>query len=154
MSDVIVDADRLTDWVGDRLPGDGRLELERIGEGTGVANALFFMKRANSSSDERWVLRRPPDVVNAPGASDVVREWRLLTALEETPVPHPKPMLLGDDPEVIGAHFLIMEVVDGFTPVRDLPAPYDQPQNRRALGFAMIDAIADLSQVDWRARGL
>ena len=154
MTTVVVDPERLTDWVGDRLPGAGLLRLERMGEATGVANALFFVSRADDATAQRWVLRRPPAVVNAPGASDILREWRLLTALEGTPVPHPRPLLLGDDVEVIGAPFLIMEVVDGFTPVGVLPAPYDRPEHRRALSFAMVDAIADLSAVDWRARGL
>jgi hypothetical protein len=29
-----------------------------------------------------WVLRRPPAVINAPGASDMLREWRILTAAQ------------------------------------------------------------------------
>jgi aminoglycoside phosphotransferase (APT) family kinase protein len=151
---VIVDAERLGDWVGDRLPGRGPLHLERMGETTGAANALFWVTRKDSGRSLRWVLRRPPAVLNTPGASDTLREWRILTALEGTPVPHPRPLLLGDDPDVIGAPFLIMDVVDGFTPVRVLPAPYDVPENRRALGFAMVDALTDLSVVDWRTRGL
>jgi aminoglycoside phosphotransferase (APT) family kinase protein len=154
MPAVVVDAERLTDWVGDRLPGAGLLRLERMGQTTGTANALFFVTRTGDDTGRRWVLRRPPAVVNAPGASDILREWRLLSALEGTKVPHPHPLLLGDDPEVIGAPFLIMDVVDGFTPVGVLPAPYDQPENRHALGLAMVDAIAALSAVDWRAGGL
>jgi aminoglycoside phosphotransferase (APT) family kinase protein len=154
MTDVVVDADRLTEWVGDRLPGTGPLRLERMGQATGAANALFWLTRAHDASGQRWVLRRPPAVINAPGASDTTREWRLLRALEGTPVPHPRPLIFGDDPEVIGAPFMIMEVVDGFTPVGVLPAPYDRPENQRALGFAMVDALADLSAVDWRAGGL
>jgi aminoglycoside phosphotransferase (APT) family kinase protein len=152
-----VDAERLTAWVGDRLPGSGRLRLERMGESTGVANALFLVARSDAPASGvagRWVLRRPPVVVNAPGASDISREWRILTALEGTDVPHPTPLLTCSDPAVIGAPFLIMGVVGGFTPVGVLPAPYDRPDARRALGFAMADAIAALGAVDWRARGL
>jgi aminoglycoside phosphotransferase (APT) family kinase protein len=147
---VTVDSERLTEWVGDRLPGAGLLELTRIGEGVGVANALFVVSRGG----ERWVLRRPPNVVNTPGASDISREWRLLSALEGTPVPHPTPILLCEDAEVIGAPFLVMSEVDGFTPVGTLPAPYNDPQARRSLAFAMVDAIADLSVVEWQTRGL
>jgi aminoglycoside phosphotransferase (APT) family kinase protein len=150
---VTVDADRLTGWIADRLPGTGPLRLERMGQATGVGNALFILSRA-AEPQRRWVLRRPPAVVNAPGASDMLREWRLLTALEGTSVPHPRPLVLCDDAEVIGAPFLVMDVVDGFTPVGALPAPYDRPDGRRALGLALVDAIADLSAVDWRAGGL
>ncbi|MEU7813989.1 phosphotransferase family protein [Pseudonocardia sp. NPDC049154] len=154
---VSVDADRLTEWIGSDLPGRGLVRLERIGQAFGVANALYLVERddpAAADGTARWVLRRPPAVVNAPGASDIGREWRLLTALEGTSVPHPTPLLHCADPEVIGAPFLLMSVVDGFTPVDVLPAPYNRPENRRALGLAMVDAIADLGNVDWRARGL
>ena len=53
---------------------------------------------------------------NDPSASNTLREWRILVALEDTAVPHPKPLLLCEDTDVIGAPFLIMELVDGFTP--------------------------------------
>ena len=47
-----------------------------------------------------------------------------LEALEGTTVPHPAPVLFCDDPSVLGAPFLIMEVVDGFTPGFELPEPF------------------------------
>jgi aminoglycoside phosphotransferase (APT) family kinase protein len=100
------------------------------------------------------VLRRPPAVINAPGASDMNREWRILVALEGTPVPHPSPLLLGGADGPLGAPFLIMTRVDGFTPVGVLPPPYHTPGGRRDLGFALVDALADLAAVPWRDRGL
>lgn len=147
------DVAALDEWIGDRLPGGGRpLRAERMGQGTGEANALYWLYRG----DLVWVLRRPPAVLNAPGASDMVREWRILTALEGTPVPHPMPLLLGgaDGTGPMGTPFLIMERVFGFTPVGVLPAPYGLASARRDLGFALVDAIAELAAVDWRARGL
>lgn len=148
---VQLPVDRVTDWVADRLPGAGlAFSAERIGQDVGVANVLFALRRGGHA----FVLRRPPVVKNAPSASNVNREWRILTALEGTPVPHPAPLLFCDDVAVIGAPFLIMSFVDGFTPAGTLPPPYDAPQARRALGFAMADAIADLSAIDWKARGL
>ncbi|HWM20997.1 MAG TPA: phosphotransferase family protein [Ilumatobacteraceae bacterium] len=147
----LVDERRLDAWIGDRLPGGGApLHVERMGEATGSGNALFRVRRGG----HEWVLRRPPEVVNAPGASDMVREWRLLSALEGTDVPHPRPLLLCDDVDVLGAPFLLMDVVDGFTPVGSLPPPYDNPAARRALAYAMVDALAQLAHVDWVAAGL
>jgi aminoglycoside phosphotransferase (APT) family kinase protein len=146
-----VDVAALDDWIGDLLPGQGHpLSADRMGQDTGLANALFWLRRG----DHVWVLRQPPAVINAPGASDMVREWRILTALEGTAIPHPRPLALGTEDGPLGGPFLIMERVDGFTPVGVLPAPYDRPARRRELAFAMIDAIADLGEVDWRARGL
>ena len=146
------DVAALDEWIGGRLPGHGTpLTATRMGEGTGEANALYWLRRGGHV----WVLRRPPAVLNAPGASDMNREWRILTALEGSPVPHPAPLLLGrteDGP--LGTPFLIMARVDGFTPVGHLPAPYDTAQGRRDLGFALVDALADLAALPWQARGL
>ncbi len=44
-----------------------------MGEGTGEANALYWLRRGGYV----WVLRRPPAVINAPGASDMNREARM-----------------------------------------------------------------------------
>lgn len=141
----------LDEWIGDRLPGRGRhLRASRMGQGTGEANALYWLRRGQHV----WVLRRPPAVINAPGASDMSREWRILTALEGTSVPHPAPLLLGGPDSPLGTPFLIMARVDGVTPVGVLPAPYDNPQGRRELAFALVDALAELARVPWQARGL
>lgn len=145
------DVAALDEWIGDRLPGHGApLRATRMGEGTGEANALYWLRRG----EHTWVLRRPPAVVNAPGASDMTREWRILAALDGTPVPHPAPLLLGGPDGPLGCPFLIMARVDGFTPVGTLPPPYDRPASRRDLGLAMVDALAGLAAVPWRERGL
>ena len=58
--------------------GEGRLEAERIGEGH--SNITFLVRRG----DARVVLRRPPRPPLPPSAHDVLREARLLKALEGT----------------------------------------------------------------------
>ena len=142
-----IDVGALDQWIGDRLPGAGDpLTAQRMGEATGIANALFILERGA----HRWVLRRPPAVKNDPSASDTVREWRILRALEGTDVPHPAPRLLCEDVSVLGAPFMIMDVVDGFTPGFDLPASFDD--HRRDLAMAYVDGCAALSLVE--ARGL
>jgi aminoglycoside phosphotransferase (APT) family kinase protein len=145
------DVAALDEWIGDRLPGRGEpLRATRMGTGTGEANALYWLGRG----DRVWVLRRPPAVINAPGASDMLREWRILAALEGTRVPHPAPLLLGGPDSPLGTPFLIMERVDGFTPVGVLPAPYDSPAGRRELAFALVDALTELAAVPWQDRAL
>ena len=139
-------------WIGNQLPGAGApIAAERLGTATGIANALYLLRRG----PHVWVLRRPPGVKNDPSASDTIREWRILTALDGTPVPHPAPRLLCDDPSVIGATFLVMDLVDGFTPGFDLPEPFlSDHVLRHELAMAYVDGCAALSQVDWQARGL
>ena len=145
------DTGALTEWVGDRLPGTGSFSLQRMGQEAGIANALYLIGRAGHG----WVLRRPPAVKNDPSAGNTVREWRILRCLEGTPVPHPTARLLCEDPEVIGATFMIMDRVMGFTPGFEVPAPFDtDPSLRRAMGMAYVDGIVELSKVDWRAGDL
>jgi aminoglycoside phosphotransferase (APT) family kinase protein len=81
----------------------------------------FFVWREDGDSQRRWVLRRPPATVNARGASDTLREWRLLTVLEGTAVPHPQPLLFGHDAAVIGAPFMMMEGCRRVHPGRRAP---------------------------------
>jgi aminoglycoside phosphotransferase (APT) family kinase protein len=152
MQDDLVDVPRLEAWLGDRLPGsESPLDVTRLGASLGIANALYVLRRG----DHRWVLRRPPAVKNDPSASDTVREWRILNALEGTPVPHPAPRLLCEAVEVLGAPFMIMDIVDGFTPGFELPQPFaDDHALRWDLGMAYVDGCAELAKVDWRSRGL
>jgi aminoglycoside phosphotransferase (APT) family kinase protein len=149
---VELDTEVLNDWIGDRLPGGGQpLTAQRLGEGSGIANALFILRRGR----HQWVLRRPPAIKNHPSAADTKREWRILTALEGSAVPHPTPLLFCEDPAVIGAQFMIMAVVEGFTPGGGLPDWITaDPDAAYALGLCYVDGLIDLSQVDWVAGGL
>src|SRR5579863_6587673 len=94
-AEVELDPAVLNEWIGDRLPGCGEaVTAERLGEGSGIANALFLVRRGG----HRWVLRRPPAIKNHPSAANTEREWRILNALEGTSVPHPPPLLFCEDP--------------------------------------------------------
>ncbi|MXP23520.1 phosphotransferase [Gordonia sp. HNM0687] len=147
-----VDVSTLDEWIADRLPGHGYpLSIEALGNGTGVANQLFWLRRGGHT----WVLRAPPAVKDVPSASNMEREWRILTALEGSDVPHPTPLLEGTaEHSPLGSAFIIMAEVDGFTPVGPLPPPYDRPSSRRDLGFAMVDAVAAIGDLDYRAAGI
>ena len=70
-------------------------------------------------------------------------------------MPVPQPVALCTDPEVIGAPFYLMHVVDGVV-VRDrVPAPLDSdPGAPRACALALVDALAGIHAFDWRAGGL
>ena len=146
----LLDLEALEDWIGDRLPGTGEdLRVRQISGG--ASNEMFELDRAG----HRWVLRRPPRHRISKSAHDMGREFRVLTALGGTPVPHPSPLLLCEDESVIGAPFFLMSHVDGFAPKDPLPAPFDaDPDLRRALGFALVDGLAEVALVDWRAAGL
>jgi len=145
----LVDPARLTPWLDERgLAAGEPLEVERIT--SGASNEVFVLRRGG----DEWVLRRPSPNSPAPPTT-MGREFRVLTALEGTPVPHPKPFAMCEDDAVIGAPFYLMERVDGFPARLPLPSPFDTDASaRHGMGTTLVDALAALSQVDWRASGL
>ena len=136
-------------YLDERLPGAGTpLELERIGEGH--SNITYLVRRG----DERFVLRRPPRPPIPPSAHDVLREWRLLDAIQDTAARVPRTLLACDDELVIGAPFYVMEYVEGSVITNEIPPALDNPRERRRIGFDLVDTLAEVHEVDWRACGL
>ncbi|MGH2675800.1 MAG: phosphotransferase family protein, partial [Actinomycetota bacterium] len=146
----LVDPEALSGFLDGRLPGHGPFEVER--HRAGHSNETFFIGR----SGHEWVLRRPPRGAFLPTAHDVLREHRVLSALADTPVRAPRPVLACGDEAVIGAPFYVMERVHGIV-VRDrLPEFVDEGEDsdRRRIGEELIDALAELHGVDWAGVGL
>jgi aminoglycoside phosphotransferase (APT) family kinase protein len=128
--------------------GEGRVEAERIGEGH--SNFTFLVRRG----DTRVVLRRPPRPPLPPSAHDVLREARLLRALESTPVRVPRVLAVGDDESVLGVPFYVMEEMQGSVVTTELPPAIDTEEERRRLSQELVDALVEVHAVDWRACGL
>jgi len=149
----LIDPARLARWMDAQgLPGAGSPIEARFVTG-GASNELFEIRRG----DIRMALRRPPRKVPKGRNETMLREYRVLRALADTDVPHTRVLAACDDPDVIGAAFYLMEFVDGWScmNVDGWPAPFDADLDARAgLGFELVDAIARLARVDWKARGL
>ena len=149
----LVDPGRLAAFLdGHGVPGAGEELQVRFITG-GASNELFEVRRGA----HRMALRRPPRVV-PPGRNDtMLREYRLLAALKDTDVPHARAIAVCDDASLMGGCFYLMEYVEGWSPLGGggWPAPFDTDlEARRGLGFQLVDGIAKLARVDWRARGL
>jgi len=139
----------LREYLARELPGeDAPLEFERIGEGH--SNITYLVRRGS----ERFVLRRPPRPPLPPSAHDVLREWRILDAIKETPARSPRTLLACDDESVIGAPFYVMEYVEGTVITSEIPGPLNTPEEHRRMGLDLVDALAEVHAVDWRACGL
>lgn len=82
------------------------------------------------------------------------REHRVISALHPTNVPVPKPVLLCEDDEVLGASFYVMEFVEG-TPYRtaDDLAPLG-PERTRGAVLELVDTLVELHAVDPAEVGL
>jgi aminoglycoside phosphotransferase (APT) family kinase protein len=63
-------------------------------------------------------------------------------------------LLACDDQSVIGAPFYIMEYVVGTVVIDELPEELDSPEEHRRLGLDLVDSLAEMHAVDWRACGL
>jgi aminoglycoside phosphotransferase (APT) family kinase protein len=128
--------------------GAGRVEAERIGEGH--SNITFLVRRGNA----RVVLRRPPRPPLPPSAHDVLREARLLRALEGTEVRVPRVLAVGDDEAVLGVPFYVMEEVHGSVLASGVPDQLDAPAELRRTSEELVDALVEVHDVDWQACGL
>jgi aminoglycoside phosphotransferase (APT) family kinase protein len=88
-------------------------------------------------------------------AHDVIREYRILDALRNTPVPIAQPVVACDDPAVFGGPFYVMDRVDG-QPIRSkVPDGWAQhPDTHGQALEQLIDALAQVHLVDWQGCGL
>jgi aminoglycoside phosphotransferase (APT) family kinase protein len=149
----LVDPVRLGSWMDEQgLPGTGEPVQARFISG-GATNEIFEITRGDFTA----VLRRPPRIVPPGRNSTMLREYRVLKALNGTDVPHPEAYAVCEDESVLGACFYLMSLVDGWSPMNTdgWPPPFDTDLEQRAgLAIQLVDGIARLSRVDWEARGL
>jgi len=132
------------------LPGAGEPLSARYISG-GASNEIFELRRG----DVHMALRKPPAKIPKGRNEIMLREYRVIHALNGTEVPHPEGIAVCDDTSVLGSCFYIMGHIDGFTPMGELPEPFrGSPRLRSDMAYELIDAIARLARVDWRAQGL
>lgn len=150
---VIADVGRLTAWMDAQGLGTGAPLEHRYISG-GSQNEIYELRRG----DLRCAMRIPPPTAPASRDDGIFREWRIISALNGTDVPHTEAIAVCTDPAVLGRTFYLMGFVDGWSPMstrRRWPEPFDQDLAARAgLAFELAEGIARLSKVDWRARGL
>jgi aminoglycoside phosphotransferase (APT) family kinase protein len=127
------------------------LAIERIGGGQSNVTCRVILR------DRVVILRRPPPGPLPPRAHDVLREYRVLSALAAAgTVPVPRPIAACDDPSVIGAPFFVMEALPGDAIRFELPpalaaAPLD---TRQSIGMQVVEALAAIHHVEPGAVGL
>lgn len=140
--------DALVAYLRGRLEGvDETLAVSQF-QG-GQSNPTFLL-RANEHS---YVLRKKPPGKLLPSAHQIEREYRVLAALANTDVSIPRARLLCEDASVIGTPFYVMEHLPGRVLSRmDLAGV--PTASRKAIYEAMVDELARLHRVDWRAVGL
>jgi aminoglycoside phosphotransferase (APT) family kinase protein len=106
-----------------------------------------------------WALRRPPRGPLLPTAHDVMREFRVISALQNTAVPVPRVYAGCDDSSYIGAPFFLMEYMRGRV-IRSSLTPSCEPRfavteaQRCTISERIVYLLVTLQAVDWRKCGL
>jgi aminoglycoside phosphotransferase (APT) family kinase protein len=144
----LIEPEALGRFLDEHGIGTGELSAERIGEGH--SNVTFLIERGG----ERVVLRRPPRPPLPPSAHDVLREARVLHAVEPTDVRVPKVLATCDDESVLGVPFYLMEEMRGTVITDTVPDALDSPDGREGVGRQLIEALAEIHAADWQALGL
>ena len=139
---------RLDDYLRQALPGHaGALVVERtLG---GMSNPTYFVRRG----DWQAVLRKQPGGVLLPSAHAIDREYRVLSALRDSAVPVPAPLLYCSDADVLGTPFYLMQRLEGRV-FEGFAMPGVTPDQRSAMYDAMGATMAALHSLDFRAVGL
>ena len=156
----MIDVDRLARWLDDEgLPGKGEPMEHRFIAG-GSQNEIYEIRRGALHG----ALRIPPPSAPASRDEGIWREWRIIAALDGTDVPHTPAIAACKDTDVLGRAFYLMGFVDGWSPMgletapdgsRPWPAPFDTDlEARKGLAYQLVEGIALLGSVDWKAKGL
>lgn len=136
-------------FMQDNVDGfSGRLVIRQFTHGQ--SNPTFLL----NDDSKNYILRKKPPGKLLPSAHAVEREYRILSALQDTGVPVPRTYLLCDDESIVGTPFYIMEVVEGRV-FRDATASEAKdPGERAAIFDSMVQTLAQIHTVDWQAKGL
>ncbi len=145
-----VDIDKLTKWMDQQKLSDGEIiNIEALVGGT--QNILMKFSRG----DEVFVLRRPPEYPRKKSNEIMRREARVLAALAGSNVPHPKLIASCPEEDILGVSFYLMEAVEGFNPAEGLKEFHIENQDARSrMGLNMVEAISNLSKLDYKKLGL
>jgi aminoglycoside phosphotransferase (APT) family kinase protein len=115
----------------------------------GQSNPTFLIETPSAT----YVLRKKPPGKLLPSAHMVEREYKVQKALHGSAVPVAGMLALCEDAGVIGTPFYVMTHVPGRI-IATADMPELSPAGRGPLYRSLIDTLAALHKVDWRAVGL
>jgi aminoglycoside phosphotransferase (APT) family kinase protein len=153
-----LDAEALAAFLAREVPAfasasGGALAIEQFGGG--YSNLTYLLRGGEGPDAPELVLRKAP--LGAPGgvAHDMEREFRILRGLHPVYGRVPRPLAFCGDPAVPGAPFYVMQRVRGVI-LRGRPDEVTALSDGEARGLSetLVDALAGIHQVDYKAAGL
>lgn len=142
------DEKALAQFMEEHVEGfNGPLKVEQFKGGQ--SNPTYRL----TAGGARYVLRRKPPGALLKSAHAVDREYRVLSALQDTGVPVARTYALCTDESILGSWFYIMEYVDGRV-IWDHLVPGVDVEHRAAIYDQMNAVLAALHSLDFAALGL
>jgi aminoglycoside phosphotransferase (APT) family kinase protein len=144
------DHEALATYLRGRLAGaEGPIEVEQF---PGGHSNLTYLLRFGG---REFVMRRPPMGPVAPTAHDMVREYRVLSAVHPVFPLAPRPELACEDVSILGVPFYVMERRRGIIVRTEVPKEVGNDEKlRRRISEAMVDTLVALHAIDIEASGL
>jgi aminoglycoside phosphotransferase (APT) family kinase protein len=144
----LVDEEALASYLTSELGPTDTYEVSHHQEGH--SNETLFV----TWGDTDLVIRRPPPGEIAETAHDVLREYRVIDALQDTPVRVPRTILACEDLDVIGTEFYAMERATGDVLHTEGAERFATNEHRAHIGTELVDSLADIHAVDYDDIGL
>lgn len=122
-------------------------------QGFSTESYLFDCVDADGAR-ERLVLRRPPEISLFPDY-DLLRQVRVMNALQATDLQVPRVLWLDRSADDLGTEYFVMEHIDSAGTASDFPSYHEAgmyldaaPDDRRTMWWGCVDTIAQVHQLD------
>ncbi|MEX6633208.1 phosphotransferase family protein [Hyphococcus lacteus] len=143
-----IDEAALTRYMSAHVSGfEGPVDIQKFKGGQ--SNPTYLV----STPSKQYVVRRKPPGKLLPSAHAIEREYKVMTALGAQGFPVPKTYTLCEDASIIGTPFFVMDFLEGRI-FWDAGLPEAQKEERAPLYHALVDTLADLHNIDYKAAGL
>lgn len=139
----IVDKDTLSSYLEAELGPAETFEVSRHQQGH--SNETLFV----TWGELELVFRRPPPGETADTAHDVLREYHVIDALQNTDVRVPRTVLACQDHSVMGCDFYAMERERGNVIRETEPPRFATPERRQRVGEELVDRLVEIHDVDY-----
>lgn len=145
-----INLSRLNEYIRQHAPGIGKVQAVSQFPG-GYSNLTYCLH----TSDQEYVLRRPPMGANIKSAHDMGREFKVLSLLKAHYSKVPLPVVFCDSPELIGSPFYIMERMHGvILRATQAPSLHLPAAQLKQISENVIDNLVSIHALDIQSTGL
>lgn len=120
----------------------------------GQSNPTYLVTITDLETTQQFILRSKPSGNLLPGAHRIDREYRVLSALINTPVPTPEPYAYCEDCSVLGVEFYIMSYASGII-FKDVSlTALSNPDDRTQVFMEALHILSMIRSLDISQLGL